>query len=71
VQCLATPDCAGVANRPLCDTTRDRCVQCISATDCTALDAGVPICDNDRCVQCKDDKDCPGVNAKCNNGTCK
>jgi hypothetical protein len=31
----------------------------------------VPFCDNDRCVQCKDDKDCPGVNAKCNNGTCK
>ena len=68
MQCLATPDCAAVAESAALRHERDRCVQCITATDCDA-DAGTPICDNDRCVQCKDDKDCPGVDPKCNNGT--
>ena len=58
VQCLAPSDCAGVANRPLCEN--NSCVQCANSTQCDTPEAS--LCgDEGLCEACAVNDDCAGV----------
>jgi hypothetical protein len=46
------------AERPLCDTTSETCVQCVVSPDCGAAN---PICDHGTCRGCIADADCSTV----------
>ncbi len=45
---LPIEDCAGLPDQPVCDTTINRCVQCLSASDCPA-DGGY-VCNGEACA---------------------
>ena len=56
---------ACVAPNPICSTTAEACVQCLSSFDCAGT-PGTPVCRSDinKCVQCVSGPDCAGVVGK-------
>jgi hypothetical protein len=57
-QCLSSKDCAMYPDRPVCDTTYDVCVTCLTSADCKGSEKN--ICQDTQCIECLSDKDCVG-----------
>ncbi|MBL8601847.1 MAG: hypothetical protein JNK72_07985 [Myxococcales bacterium] len=64
VQCTGTNRTACTGSTSVCNTTSNRCVQCLSNTDCGGA---TPICDlsNNTCRACRADNDCSGSTPAC------
>jgi MYXO-CTERM domain-containing protein len=67
VVCEVNSDCTSTA-APVCDTTANTCVQCLSNTDCSG---SRPVCDttSNLCVACQSSSDCGGATPVCNTAT--
>jgi hypothetical protein len=67
VECTKDAHCKD-SNKPVCDTTKNRCVQCTGTdptVECQAT--GLSVCDTSTqtCVQCLDDKKCANPTPVC------
>jgi hypothetical protein len=62
-------NCLGTTT-PFCDNSRNTCVACLAATDCTSATAAA--CTNGSCTACTSNADCSHLGSKgiCNVGTC-
>lgn len=58
VECNANPDCASQPDTPVCNTTKNECVQCNTDDDCT--DPKAPVCNtNTNTCECPAGQTCP------------
>ena len=60
--CSTSMDCGGGA-APYCNTTKKRCVQCLTNTNCMGSGSPFTICDaaTGYCVGCLTNKDCTNM----------
>jgi hypothetical protein len=64
ISCSTTADCADAGTTPLCDKEAGVCVQCLSATDCSA--GNTPHCIGNVCIACVTNADCGDGGMVCN-----
>jgi hypothetical protein len=55
VACTGNPHCAGSAGTPYCETGANKCVECLTSTNCSGAK---PICSNNLCGACKSNDEC-------------
>jgi hypothetical protein len=68
IACAADAGCAGAPLRPVCDTERGACVECLGDGDCERAGSFGPLCDAQRgYCRCERDEDCAG---NANGNTC-
>jgi hypothetical protein len=65
-ECVANADCANSPAGLVCDTARNKCVQCIKGTDDGVCTSQTMVCGPDqKCHGCVVDSDCSGTSMVC------
>lgn len=54
--CTDSSQCSKFTDTDVCETAAGSCVECVTASDCTAA---LPVCDANACRVCKVDAECP------------